>query len=106
MSGEYPAPVELETIAKWEFKAPTSFIDFMTYVQSVGHYWPSALFGWQKRGRTYHVSTGGWSGNESILSAMEENWTFWAVCWQQTKRGGHYVFKLPDPKIYFRKMEA
>jgi len=100
---DYPTDQELETVKTWECNTPSSFVDFMEYVQSIGNYWPEESFGWSKRGRSYWVSTGGWSGNEDILEAMRENWTFWAVCWVQHRRGGHYIFKIPDPKVYFRK---
>jgi hypothetical protein len=74
----------------------------MAFVKSVGNYWPQETFGWGQEGRTYHVSTGGWSGNEEILSAMQDNLIFWMVCWQEHKRGGHYVFELPNPETYWK----
>lgn len=40
----------------------------------------------------YHLSTGGWSGNESIVGAMKNNRLMWALYWVQSKRGGHHVF--------------
>ena len=43
------------------------------------------------------VSTGGWSGNESIIGAMKENtdylYTFIAFAW---RRGGHYEWRIPN----------
>mgnify|MGYP001577565522 CR=1 FL=1 len=102
---DYPTDEQLDRITKWTFDAPDSFTQFMAYVKSVGNYWPSEMFGWTEtpETRTYHVSTGGWSGNESILSAMQDNLTFWMVCWQQHQRGGHYIFMLPDPAQYFTR---
>lgn len=38
------------------------------------------------------MSTGGWSGNESVIEAMMANSLFWATHWLSTRRGGHYVF--------------
>jgi hypothetical protein len=40
----------------------------------------------------YHLSTGGWSGNEDIVRAMRRNLVMWAMYWVQSKRGGHHVF--------------
>lgn len=97
----YPTDEELDTIEKWKFTKDHDFKQFMDYVKSVGNYWKTEAFGWRQRGRTYHVSTGGWSGNESILAAMRGNWLFWSVCWYQSNRGGRYVFKTPDPKAYW-----
>ena len=98
---DYPTEEDLTKVAQWKFEKPGDFLAFMEFVKSIGHYWPVEMFGWTQDGRTYHVSTGGWSGNESILSAMEENWTFWAVCWQQSRRGGHFEFTIPDDAQYF-----
>ena len=106
MSGEYPTVAELRKIHAWRFQQLDSFVKFMAYVQSVGQYWPSQSFGWTQRGRWYRIATGGWSGNEDLIEAMQKNWTFWSVCWQSSRRGGGYVFHLPDPKIYFAKMKV
>lgn len=38
--------------------------------------------------------TGGWSGNEEIISAMQSNHLFWAACWQSSVRGGLFTFKV------------
>ncbi len=43
----------------------------------------------------WELSTAGWSGNESIVAAMEQNWLLWAMTWYSSKRGGHYVFHIP-----------
>lgn len=101
MMSEYPMDDEVEKVRKWAFDSPGSFEAFMKYVKSIGHWWPQDVFGWTQDGRVFHVSTGGWSGNEEILGAMQENWTFWAVCWHEHRRGGHYIFELPDPITYF-----
>lgn len=47
-------------------------------------------------GNEYIFRTGGWSGNESLIHAMQENWIFWSFCWEMSKRGGLYVFKCKE----------
>jgi hypothetical protein len=44
-------------------------------------------------------ATGGWSGNESIISALEDNTMVRAMCWQLSAHGGLHIyeFPLPDP---------
>lgn len=42
----------------------------------------------------YEMSTGGWSGNESLVGALMENHLWWAFNWYSSRRGGHYVFKV------------
>ena len=106
MSRDYPTEEEVARVAKFKFNSPNSFTEFMTYVKAIGKYWPQESFVWTQRGRTFSISTGGWSGNEAILDAMERNMIFWMVCWQSHRRGGHYQFKLPDPAVFFRTHDA
>lgn len=38
-------------------------------------------------------TTGGWSGNEDIISAMRKNNPYWGVVWRMSVAGGVHVFK-------------
>lgn len=40
----------------------------------------------------YH--TGGWSGNEDVICALQQNFLFWSLFWVKSTRGGHYYFKI------------
>ncbi len=100
---EYPTDDEVAAVRNWKFDEPGSFVKFLEYVKAIGHYWPMDMFGWSQEGRTYHISTGGWSGNEEILGAMQDNFIFWSVCWRSSRRGGHFVFEVPDDSTYFTK---
>lgn len=40
------------------------------------------------------ISTGGRSGNESLVSALEQNIVAWSLTWQSSKRGGQFVFEV------------
>lgn len=85
----YPEEHELKKITEWEYR---DFAGLMEYVEEL---WKYADFGYWKKGRKYYyISTGGWSGNESIIGALMENTMFWACCWVSSKRGGHYVFEI------------
>jgi hypothetical protein len=51
---------------------------------------------WDKGSQVYryNISTGGWSGNESIIGALQSNSLLWALTWVQSRRGGHYIFEV------------
>lgn len=40
----------------------------------------------------WRFATGGWSGNESLIYALQKNTLFWLTCWQSSRRGGAHVF--------------
>jgi len=40
-----------------------------------------------------YLSTGGWSGNEDVISTMKNNF-FWFLCHIKWKKGGHYWFDI------------
>lgn len=41
------------------------------------------------------LATGGWSGCEDVISALQDNIVFWGACWKQSNRGGLYKFTIP-----------
>ena len=85
----YPDDQELQRIREWPHK------DFPALMEFVRTLWKWNDWGWSQQGRKYRISTGGWSGNESLISALEGNVMFWMMCWHQSKRGGHYTFIVP-----------
>ena len=101
----YPSEDELKKIEEWPGE---DLRGWFSYIKSVGEYWPTASFGWHEvdtdkddlREKPYHaylISTGGWSGNEDIIAAMEKNFVCWVQTWYSSTRGGHYEFRVrPD----------
>lgn len=83
----YPTKEELEKIKNWDYR---DFGRLMEYVESLWKYGGNF---WEEFGNTYSISTGGWSGNEDIIEALGSNTIFWLLHWQQSSRGGHYIFK-------------
>ena len=81
----YPEESELKRIREW----PGDDIKgLMEYIEQQWQY-PNYF----REGRKYYyLSTGGWSGNESIMEALQENLIFWLFYWQSSVRGGHYKF--------------
>lgn len=103
----YPTDEQLRRIRAWPADDLTGWLAF---VRAAGHWWSmTPPWGWTEdavcptpcpggaahlSGRMYRVSTGGWSGNEEILGAMEDNVACWLQCWEATSRGGHYEFRV------------
>lgn len=83
---EYPTEQELQKIKEWE---PSDFHGLMQFVKSL---WAFDAWGWSQNGDIYNISTGGWSGNEDVIEAMNSNVVWWMMYWQQSTRGGHYIF--------------
>ena len=85
----YPTEDELKKIVEWPH---SDFKGLMDFIHSI---WEYAECGyWVQKHKRYYVSTAGLSGNEDIISALEKNLIFWIMCWQQSKRGGHYIFHV------------
>lgn len=98
----YPTEGTLKEIAEWK---GNNFRDFFAALKPVWRYADGPnWFGWteedavsevfDKPVHRYLLSTGGWSGNESLIEAMRENYVLWALTWWQERRGGHFIFEV------------
>ena len=47
-----------------------------------------------KDGYFWIFVTGEWSGNEDIVNALYQNKIFWMQFWEDSFRGGKYVFRI------------
>jgi hypothetical protein len=87
---DYPTDVDLARIKSWGMDDPFGLAEF------IGSIWWMPDFGFNltgKRVKKLALHTGGWSGNESIIEALEAN-MFWTLYWRRTDRGGHYYFTI------------
>ncbi len=99
----YPTDDVLTLIEIWHWSDTKGFFDFIKSI------WHLADWGWYEEDggkdlflneelttdiHRYHISTAGWSGNESIIRSMQKNIWLWHNCWVQSRRGGHYIFEL------------
>lgn len=100
----YPTDETLLAIARWEINDAQDAIAVMEFVSKAWNYpeywtverhWEDDLG--HKKAR-YVFSTVGWSGNESLVSAMEENAMLQILGPWSWRRGGHYEYRLPEPK--------
>jgi hypothetical protein len=97
----YPSEEELDFIASWPLEGSPR--ELFEYIQSIWNYSAFAKIekvtselGWP----AYQVTlvTGGWSGNESIISAIAQagDGISWSAFWLQSKRGGFFQFEISE----------
>jgi len=87
-SDGYPTEDALGMIENYDvFSHKQEFIDYLESIWTYKH-----LFNYD--GRKLKVSTGGWSGNEDIIEKMRGHTMFWMFAWEESRRGGHYIFDM------------
>ena len=96
---EYPSEEDLKKISEWPYA------DYHGLMEFIHGLWAFDAWGFTREEDIYYISTGGWSGNEDVIWAVKENHMFWALYWQQSKRGGHYIF-APLTMATMEKLEA
>lgn len=92
----YPTEEELARITSWPVD---NQLGWFAFIKSC---WWAADWGWSeddecdegKDRRAFFISTGGWSGNESIIEAMQGNRILWSMTWRSHRRGGHWEFDV------------
>lgn len=96
----YPTKEFLEKVKTWEIKSHQDCKELLEEVQAAWQYedYFRVKEKWGQERTLYHVSTAGWSGNESIIHALSDNITFWLFCFLNHHRGGHYVFEVRDER--------
>jgi len=103
---DYPTDEDLRLISNWSVK---DIPEWFAFVRSL---W--ALTDWkiedavddisERPVTRYTISTGGWSGNEELIGAMQRNWLLWSLTWVQSRRGGHYIFEDPRYDLIHKSM--
>jgi len=88
----YPTALALKRIRRFGSKGDTlpDWNELLRYCQKLWRY-PDYV---QENERRWEFHTGGWSGNESIIEALQDNGLFWILCWVMSSRGGHFVFEV------------
>lgn len=90
----YPTEGLLNRIRNWHWEGG-GFERLLQYLPSVWRYGPDYFKVPQYPTGVYIVRTGGWSGNEDIIMALQQNHLFWSLCWKESSVGGYYTFRVP-----------
>lgn len=90
----YPTDETLLALSTWEISRDynASLASFLSCFEGA---WNLNYGTWRRRGNVVIVATGGWSGNEDVIRAVESNLMFMALCWKKSERGGRYTFEIP-----------
>ena len=93
---DYPSDADLARIEAWPVDDLRGLFDFIEERWAYPEYWddkPSPPFA--DEAAIIKCSTGGWSGNESLIGALQANRAAWFLTWYSSRRGGHYEFRIP-----------
>ena len=98
----YPTEWELQRVSEWPWGDYVGLCDFLRV--GVWKYADMGAFTVEDAEDEFahtpikrlFLDTGGWSGNESIIAAMESNMLLGATSWVQSRRGGHYVYEFTE----------
>ena len=91
MRPDYPSDEILSRIRSWGTE------DWHGLLVLMDDNWPE--YGCVRRptATRWEFVTGGWSGCEELIAALQENWIAWTMLWESSHRGGLTVLIEPDP---------
>lgn len=97
----YPTEDALLAIELWDWEYNGGSRGWFQFIRSIWSYnywyegWEDHEYRENTKVYSYAISTAGWSGNESIIHAMQRNkHMLWSMNWVSSRRGGHYTFEL------------
>jgi len=103
----YPSDAELDRIKNWPIRESNFYEDLAAIMAYVHDRWKYDAWEEQdlidvdykgQREHAYVFSMYGWSGNESLIGALEENEIFRIIAPYSWRRGGHYEYRIPLPE--------
>lgn len=94
----YPSDRELRRIARWPAIGEEGGLkELFSYVEKR---WSLDYGKWEHvtnedSDPALRLVTGGWSGNEELIGALQQNIVAWGMTWQSSTRGGLHIFEIP-----------
>lgn len=86
----YPTDETLSEIEKWPVER--GWVNLLEHIRE--YFEDHGSF--TRVGGFFQITTGGWSGCEDVIRALEKNYLFWQTCWCASYRGGKYEFLVKD----------
>jgi hypothetical protein len=83
----YPTKSQIQYIIQYDINY-NPVCELLDYIESLWH-WTEYF---KRTKHTLSLCTGGWSGNEDIIAALQDNFLFWTMYWDSTHSGGEYKF--------------
>src|SRR3990172_6948334 len=97
-NSEYHTEKELKEIQNWNVKDAHNLIDRLRDMWEYKNYfiesWGLDHIHKERPVLMLELHTGGWSGNEDVIEALQKNKIFWMMWWWKEERGGHYYFDV------------
>ncbi len=87
----YPTDDALDAIEEWPYQL--GWLPLMGAIRRIWRIGNWAEVDTVDPRMQFTLTTGGWSGSESIIRSLERNVLFWACCWVSSHRGGKHVFE-------------
>lgn len=105
---EYHTENELKEIQNWDIKDAHNLVNRLRDMWQYDNYfienWGLDLIHNERPVLMLELHTGGWSGNEDIIEALQKHKLFWMMWWWKTERGGHYYFEIDFSSIGFKSV--
>lgn len=95
-SDGYPSDKTLEYISQWPVSSRSGLRALFDFIQEALNLDYGSFSVEDEKVR---IVTGGWSGNESVIGALQQNYTFWGLCWESSHRGGLHWFYSPSAGV-------
>jgi len=103
---EYYTERELKEIQNWDIRDAHNLIERLRDMWEYKNYfienWGLDQIHNERPILMLESHTGGWSGNEDIIEALQSHKLFWTMWWWKTERGGHYYFEVDFSQIGFK----
>ena len=95
MPVSYPTEEELEQVRTWDFHDVRYLFRFIELSEGMRHYGSFTRTTMPDGRERIRMATGGWSGNEDMLGALERNFIVHGSYWQLSARGGLEIYIIP-----------